>query len=76
MSRLHGLPSHNLDGDVVPNGGHLLEEDDCPVPDRPAQAARACSGTEQLPAEPLQGALEEATCSETHCARASARALR
>ena len=29
-------------------------------PDRPAQAARACSGTEQLPAEPLQGALDEA----------------
>ena len=28
---LHGLPSNNLDGDVVSYGGHLLEEDDVQV---------------------------------------------
>ena len=32
VPHLHGLPGHDLDGDVVPNGGHLLEEDDGPVP--------------------------------------------
>ena len=31
-AHLHGLPCHDLDGDVVSQRGDLLEEDDCPVP--------------------------------------------